>query len=305
VKLQEIRDKFISEEIDRETAYYGLFDTGMCRPCCNELLDLWRDHFEAEVVRDSVTAIKSRKGLGLASSLELIDDAFISGKYDGADAIDLLHEAGLSDDRIEEHLDIMRACRKSHELCWHSNAEAPSWVRQISALAKLYMQGEITSWAALKQLDPKDEYPHVVGAILAHLIERRYSIAELAHDARNDPSIVDEGIEYCRICGRAKAARELSNRGLCKGCRFTIQSRVVAGLMNHSGPYYRKWRDAMLKAMYRLEDELREERMTDPEEPEAPTLGEYYADEGLDPANEDKPEFPIYYDDQGREHQEF
>lgn len=219
-----------------------------------------------------------RKGLTYGTSLELIDDGYVSGRFDLADATELWHEAGMPEDQIEAHLEVMDLCRSSHEKCYTAPAVAPDWIRQLSQLCKLYMHGEIPAWAALKQLDPKDEYPHVAGAILAHLIERRDSIAELAAAAREDPTTLDDGIEYCRICGRARAARELSNRGLCEDCRFTIQSRAVYDLQTHSGPNYRKWRDAMLKAMCRLEDELQEESMADLDRPEPKSMNAYIAD---------------------------
>jgi len=277
VKLQEIREKFLSPGFPNFDAQLRLEERGFPVTTAEELLDLWQFDTPAQVWQAAPKPPAPRKGLGLASSLELIDNQYVAGTLDLADATELWHEAGLSEDAIEDHLEVMDVCRKSHGMTWTAPFEAPDWIRQLSNLAKLYMTGQIGSWAALKQLDPKDEYPHVAGAILAHLIERRDSIAELAHDARNDPTTLDEGIEYCRSCGRARAARDLSNRGLCSTCRFTIQSRAVADLMNHSGPVYRKWRDAMLKAMYRLEDELREESMTDPEEPEPEHMNTYIA----------------------------
>jgi len=39
--LVEIRDKFLSGKLKPVAAYYALFDTGMSRPRCIELLGLW------------------------------------------------------------------------------------------------------------------------------------------------------------------------------------------------------------------------------------------------------------------------
>ena len=290
MKLSEIRDKYVSTEVSYKAAKDLLFDAGIDNIAAQELLDLWYNDLQHQAAVDKIDELRYRPGLDLAASLELIDDAYIRGQIDKYDALELWHETGLPADQVEAHADTIGLCRRSHELCWKRNAEAPDWIRQLSSLAKLFMQGEINSYAALKQLDPKDEYPHVAGAILAHLIERRDSTAELAAAARKDPTILDDGIEYCRICGRARAASQLSRRGLCKDCQFAIQSSAVADLMNHSGPYYRRWREAMLQAMYDLEDEMIEERTTDPEEPERRELKDYL------PEDEDPDEDP-YLDD--------
>lgn len=278
MKLQEIRTAYLHNALSRDDAASELHRTGHeLWDLHYDLLDLWDAEQARQVERPSEPPAQ-RSGLGLSSSLELIDNGYISGTFDLADATELWHEAGLSEAEIKNYLYVMDACRSGHESTWTAPEEAPDWIRQLSRLVKLYMHGEINSWAALKQLDPKDEYPDTVGAILAHVIERRDSIADLAARARKDPTILDDGIEYCRLCGRARAARELSRKGLCKGCRFNIHTRVMHDLTNHSGPYYRKWRDAMLKAMYRLEDELREENMADSDEPEPPHMNTYIAD---------------------------
>jgi len=80
---------------------------------------------------------------------------------------------------------------------------------------------------------------------------------------------------YCTVCGRKVPRRKLSKRGLCQNCIEEIQDAVTVQLATKDGPYYRRWREGMLRALYRLEDEeIAEGRAIQDAKPMR-TLGDY------------------------------
>jgi len=65
----------------------------------------------------------------------------------------------------------------------------------------------------------------------------------------------DTTTRYCTRCGRKTTAKKISTRGICYECGLGAQADNNMQIREHKGPYYRKWRDAMLKYCYTLENE--------------------------------------------------
>lgn len=260
MKLHEIRDAYLSTFFDSEDATTELCRRSIPQGAAQELLDLWVSDEQHQAEQRQAYETARPKHLSFSQALGLIDDAYTKRIIDSADAAELLTAIGIKDDSINEHLYVLDTIARSGDLSWQYTQEAPDWIRQLSNLVRMFLQGDISARNVMLQLDPKDNYPHVVGAILAHLCDTRDNLEELTGRARSHPEQIADGIEYCRKCGRARPSRELSRRGLCHICSAEIHAHCMNDLMNHSGPYYRRWRDGMLKAMYLLEDEIIAER---------------------------------------------
>lgn len=70
---------------------------------------------------------------------------------------------------------------------------------------------------------------------------------------------------YCTRCGRIVTAKDVSNRGICWFCGLAAQADSKAQIKQRQGPYFRRWRDAILAFAYTLEDaEIAERRVTEP-----------------------------------------
>jgi hypothetical protein len=70
------------------------------------------------------------------------------------------------------------------------------------------------------------------------------------------------GVYFCTRCGQRREPRDLSRRGVCLACQDEIAFQVSWNLRARSGHYYRVWRDGMLRAAYRLEDESIAQRLS-------------------------------------------
>lgn len=66
--------------------------------------------------------------------------------------------------------------------------------------------------------------------------------------ARRENYLVDpdKAPRFCTICGRKVEANQLSNRGNCTECSAATVEQNLIELGTKEGPYYRKWRGAMI-----------------------------------------------------------
>lgn len=195
-------------------------------------------------------------GLDHNQCANLIHHAFLTHKLSLPRVRYLLEQIGMQGKDLEAHLDGLSKVRQCRNKTWDAQDHAPYWVRHLGQLAKLVMNGTVRAFDALRQVDPNDEYPDVVGALIAYLQERRDRTDGLAARLILEPRFLEDGIEYCRKCGRARAPKQLSTRGICAACQVNIACSVESNLINRSGPYYRKWLAGLGKAARRLEDEL-------------------------------------------------
>ncbi|MBU1621900.1 MAG: hypothetical protein KJ604_20785 [Gammaproteobacteria bacterium] len=85
----------------------------------------------------------------------------------------------------------------------------------------------------------------------------------------------DTAWRYCTLCGRRVTAESLSRRGICDLCRGAITDAHTKQMAEKAGPYYRAWRNAMLRSLYRLEDEEIAERRADPDPLATRPLSDY------------------------------
>ena len=92
MKLQEIRDDYISGVHSRECTRGRLSAHGIYSAAADEILDLWRADFEAEVVKDSVAELRRRRTLIVPMKLEKIRELYLSLRLPGEGAIDYLTE---------------------------------------------------------------------------------------------------------------------------------------------------------------------------------------------------------------------
>jgi hypothetical protein len=75
----------------------------------------------------------------------------------------------------------------------------------------------------------------------------------------------DAAPRYCTRCGTKVEADQLSRRGNCVECSRSAVEQTLIELQSKDGPYYRKWREGMITALYHLENDiLRESREKEP-----------------------------------------
>ena len=60
---------------------------------------------------------------------------------------------------------------------------------------------------------------------------------------------------YCTRCGLKVPTRELSNRAICAKCSDAAIEENQTALISKTGPAYKRWRNAMLKWAYTLEEQ--------------------------------------------------
>lgn len=130
------------------------------------------------------------------------------------------------------------------------------------ALSTSYISTRLAErWYKCAQMDP-DNIANHIQTILS--IRDRNAIRA---DFLDGP---DHAPRYCTRCGIKVKAKDISRRSLCIECGYTAIEQAVEQLQAKAGPIYRKWRDAMIKVCYKLENEI----IAAPQDREPSTLGD-------------------------------
>lgn len=121
----------------------------------------------------------------------------------------------------------------------------------IPSIRNAYLEGMLTRGEASVSLRNHPDDDELIGALIQEW-------DQIVADGGSPPYHIpgpDPHTRFCTRCGQHKEPRELSRRGVCLDCQDKIAWQVTSDLVQREGHYYRVWRNGMLRAAYRLEDE--------------------------------------------------